>query len=340
MTDISDSASTNKKRKVLITGGSGTVGQAFIGGYLDEFDFINVSRNETAIHALQRLYPQVESHVADVQDLDGLSRLFLKVKPDIVIHAAALKHVNFAELNPSQTVEVNIVGSLNVAKASIRAQVPIVVGISTDKACQPENIYGYSKKILEQTFLEHYSESTRFICTRFANVACSNGSVIPFWIDSVRNGETLKLTDSRMNRLMFTSAEAAELIRQGITYAEQSHQAFVICRIMKSVGMLDLASQISTEFGSGAKPEIVGIRPGERLNETLVSDAELSIASITSDEKYITLYNDEFGNGRLTKALSSLTADYMSETEMRSLYKELVPKTLKVVSSDTNPVRQ
>lgn len=340
MNDPSDTISSEKKRKVLITGGSGTVGQAFISRYQDEFDFINVSRNETAIHALQRLHPKVESHVADVQDLDSLSRLFLKVKPDIVIHAAALKHVNFAELNPSQTVEVNIVGSLNVAKASIRAQVPIVVGISTDKACQPENIYGYSKKILEQTFLEHYSESTRFICTRFANVACSNGSVIPFWIDSVKKGETLKLTDSRMNRLMFTSVEAAELIRQGITYAEQSHKAFVLCRIMKSVGMLDLANQIATEFGNGEKPEIVGVRPGERLNETLVSDAELSIASITDDEKYITLYNDEFGKGRLTQALSSLTADYMSEGEMRSLYKEHIPQPLNIVSLDTNPHKQ
>lgn len=338
MSSTANTGVENKKRKVLITGGSGTVGQAFIKQYENEFDFINVSRNETYIHALTRLYPNVESHVADVQDLDRLTRLFLQVKPDIVLHAAALKHVNFAELNPSQTVEVNIVGSLNVAKASIRAQVPIVIGVSTDKACQPENMYGYSKKILEQTFLEHYSESTRFICTRFANVACSNGSVIPFWIDSASKGETLKLTDSRMNRLMFTSKEAAELVRQGITYAEQSSKAFVLCRIMKSVGMLDLANQISHEFGSGQKPVIVGIRPGERLNETLVSDPELSVASITNNQKYITLYNNEFGDGRLTQALSSLTADYMSEEEMRSLYDEYSTQSLKLVpNASANP---
>ncbi|MFK7996593.1 MAG: polysaccharide biosynthesis protein [Granulosicoccus sp.] len=324
MSSTSANGSETRRRKVLITGGSGTIGQAFIRQYEHEFDFVNISRNETYIHALTRLFPSVESHVADVQDLDGLTRLFLQVNPDIVLHAAALKHVNFAELNPSQTVEVNIVGSLNVAKASIRAKVPIVIGVSTDKACQPENMYGYSKKILEQIFLEHYSESTRFICTRFANVACSNGSVIPFWIDSARKGDTLQLTDSRMNRLMFTSTEAAELVRQGISFAEQSHKAFVICRIMKSVGMLDLANQISDEFGSGKKPVIVGIRPGERLNETLVSDPELSVASITNDKKYITLYNDQFGDGRLTQALSSLTAEYMSEDEMRSLYSDYI----------------
>ena len=331
----SNSDSRKTRRKVLITGGSGTVGQAFINQYQTEFDFYNISRNETYIHALKRSHPNVESHVADVQDLDRLTRLFQQIKPDIVLHAAALKHVNFAELNPSQTVEVNIVGSLNVAKACIRAQVPIVIGVSTDKACQPENMYGYSKKILEQIFLEHYTDNTRFICTRFANVACSNGSVIPFWIDSARRGETLKLTDSRMNRLMFTSTEAAQLIRQGITYAENSHKGFVLCRIMKSVGMLDLANQIAHEFGRGEKPEIVGIRPGERLNETLVSSTELSVASITDNERYITLYNNEFGDGRLNHALSSLTAEYMSEHEMRSLYSEMVSEPLASVPEQT-----
>jgi len=311
---------SDERRKVLITGGSGTVGQAFIEHYQDEFQFYSVSRNETYIENLRKNFPEVHSFVSDIQDLDHLTTLFLKVKPDIVIHAAALKHVNFAELNPSRTVEINIMGSLNVAKASVRANVPIVVGISTDKACQPENIYGYSKKIMEQTFLEHYSEQTKFVCTRFANVACSNGSVIPFWIDSARKGETLKLTDSRMNRLMFTSKDAAKLIRQSIEYAENSSRPFVLCSRMKSVGMLDLANQLSHEFGKGAKPEIVGMRPGERLSETLVSQQELISAYYADDGLYIVLHSDEFGSEHVHEPLSSLTADYMSEGEMRALY--------------------
>lgn len=331
MYNLSNQRTSGRKRTVIITGGSGSVGQSFISRYQHEYNFVNLSRNETYIHALKRRFPHVVSYVADVQDLDKLTRLFLQVKPDIVIHAAALKHVNFAELNPSQTVEVNIIGSLNVAKASIRAEVPVVVGVSTDKACRPENMYGYSKKILEQTFLEHYSESTRFICARFANVACSNGSVIPSWIDSARAGERLKLTDSRMNRLMFTSGEAATLLRKGIEYADRSTRGFVICKIMKSVGMLDLATQISEDFGLGEKPEIVGIRPGERLNETLVSDGELNVANITSDQKYITLHSDEFGNGRLDQALSSLSAEYMSEMEMRNLYASYAQPVLSAV---------
>ncbi len=319
---MSSNQGDTQRRKVLITGGSGTVGQAFIQQYSDEFKFYNISRNESYIQHLRHRFPDVESFVSDVQDLDDLTNIFQKIKPDVVIHAAALKHVNFAELNPSRTVEINILGSLNVAKASIRAEVPIVVGISTDKACQPENIYGYSKKILEQTFLEHYTDKTRFVCTRFANVACSNGSVIPFWIDSARKGDALKLTDSRMNRLMFTMSDAAKLIRQSLDYAERSTRPFVLCSVMKSVGMLDLANLISHEFGNGQKPEIVGLRPGERLNEILVSQHELPDAAVTKDGRYIALYSNEFGNGRVSEPLSSLTADYMSDDEMRDLYKD------------------
>ena len=317
-----NNTTTDNRRKVLITGGSGTVGQAFIKQYRDEFQFFNVSRNETYIEKLRNCFPEVHSYVSDIQDLDHLTTIFLKVKPDIVIHAAALKHVNFAELNPSRTTEINISGSLNIIKASVRAEVPIVVGISTDKACQPENIYGYSKKIMEQMFLEHYNERTRFVCTRFANVACSNGSVIPFWIDSARKGETLKLTDSRMNRLMFTSEEAAVLIRKSIENAEISNRPFVLCSRMKSVGMLDLAIQLSDDFGDGGKPEIVGMRPGERLFEILVSQQELPHAFYSDDGRYIVLHSDEFGAEHVSEPLSSLTADYMSEDEMRLLYGE------------------
>lgn len=311
-----------KRRKVLITGGSGTVGLAFIEKYYDEFEFFNISRSELSIASLNRKFPRVKSYVADIQSIDQLDKVFHTVQPHVVIHAAALKHVNDAELNPSRTVQVNILGSLNVAKASTTANVPIVVGISTDKACQPENIYGYSKKILEQMFLEHYTEKSRFVCARFANVACSSGSVIPFWIESTRKHEVLRLTDSRMNRLMFTRDDAARLIRDTIEFAQNSTGPFVMCSRMKSVGMLDLANQISSDFGDGNKPLIVGLRPGEKLNEVLVSQQELPDAYYTNDERYIILHSNEYGTDRVTEPLSSLTADYMSEAEMRFLYSE------------------
>lgn len=332
-TTTSDKKPT-QKRKVVITGGSGTVGLAFMQAYEHEFEFFNVSRNESYISELARACPNTTSYVGDVRDGDRLINLFLKIKPDVVIHAAALKHVNHAELNPSKTVEVNIVGSLNVIKACIRAEVPIAVAISTDKACQPENIYGYSKKITEQIFMEHYNQNTKFVCARFANVAGSNGSVIPFWIKSALNGEPLKLTDSRMNRLMFTPDDASELIYKAITMAEESTQAFVLSRMMKSVNMHELAGVISKRFGNGSEPTVVGKRPGERLNETLVSQSEIGSAYITEDNQYIALHSNEFGNRQLTQELSSLTADYMCEDEICELFgKEHVatPTPIKVV---------
>ncbi len=310
------------KRKLLITGGSGTVGMAFMREYRDEFEFYNISRNETYIAELEREFPDAISYVADITDGDRLTNIFLKVKPDVVIHAAALKHVNLAELHPSTTVEVNILGSLNVIKACIRAEVPIAVAISTDKACQPENIYGYSKKITEQLFMEHYNENTKFSCARFSNVAGSNGSVIPFWIKSAKNNERLKLTDARMNRLMFTVQEAAQLIRQTIAYTEISTESFVLSRIMKSVNMRELANVISKEFGDKSEPEIVGLRPGERLNESLVSQVELSNAYYTEDGEHIALHTDNFGSKRLTEELSSLTAEYMDDDEIRFLFQD------------------
>ncbi|MFT6301300.1 MAG: UDP-N-acetylglucosamine 4,6-dehydratase [Granulosicoccus sp.] len=314
--------SPQKRRKVLVTGGSGTVGLAFIEKYYDEFEFFNISRNELSIAAINKQFPRVQSHVADIQDIDQLIKAFQEIRPDVVIHAAVLKHVNDAEENPSPTVQINILGSLNVAKASVATNVPIVVGISTDKACQPESIYGYSKKILEQMFLEHYTEKSRFVCTRFANVACSSGSVIPFWVRSTQENEELKLTDSRMNRLMFTKENAAQLIRDAIEFADMSTTPFVMCSRVETVSMLDLANLISTEFGKGKKPNLVGLRPGERLNEVLVSQQELPNAYYTRDGRYIILHSEEYGEKRVTEPLSSLTADYMTKSEMRLLYSE------------------
>ncbi len=311
---------TESRPKVLITGGSGTVGQAFIKEYRDEFEFHSLSRDGTHMQELVAKFPEVKTYLSDIQDLDHLSTLIIKIKPDVVIHAAALKYIDFAELNPSRTVEINILGSLNVAKACSRADVPIVVGVSTDKACQPESIYGYSKKIMEQMFCDQYTSQSKFVCARFANVACSNGSVIPRWIDCAKRNEPLKLTDSRMNRLMFTREDSARLIKQCIDYAELSTKPFVLSTRMKSVGLLDLAHQISSEFGDNEKPEIVGMRPGEKLNETLISSAELNDAYYTDNGPYIMLHSNEFGTARVPEPLSSLTGDYMNEDEMRALY--------------------
>ena len=295
-------------KTVLITGGAGTVGTAFIKKYYGEYKFYNISRSEKHISELYQKFQNVDSYVGDILDLDRLINIF-----EIVIHSAALKHVNLAEENPTSAIEINTRGSLNVVKASIRAQVPITVGVSTDKACDPDNVYGYSKRMMEKIFMEHHNEKTKFVCTRFANVANSNGSVIPFWKNLSKQGEPLKLTSAKMNRLMFSKEASAKLIHDACEFAEALEKPFVLSNIMKTVNMLDLAKIMSNEI------DVVGLRPGEKLNETLVSKRELPYTKVHKNLVFI--FNDVTSNSddNLKEEHSSLTAEKMTTTELKKL---------------------
>lgn len=299
-------------KKVLIIGGTGTVGSSFIHKYYERYNFYNVSRSEGNIATLKRKYPKVESYIGDINQLEQLINIFEKIKPDIVIHTAAIKHIDLAEKNPTQTVKVNVEGSLNVIKASIRANIPITVGVSTDKACAPKSVYGYSKYLMEKMFAEHYSENTKFICTRFANVAHSKGSVIPFWKDLVKQGSPIKLTSPEMNRLMFSKKDSAELIQYAIESAELSNVPFTLSKLMKNVNMLDLAKVMSEDI------QIVGLRPGEKLNEALISEGEVSKTKVDGD--YVFIYEDEQPEHfNVRGEYSSLTANKMNTEELKYL---------------------
>jgi UDP-N-acetylglucosamine 4,6-dehydratase len=298
-------------KKILITGGAGTVGSSFINEYYNDYKFYNVSRNEAQITNLKRRFPDVKSFLADICDLDLMINIFEQVQPDIVIHAAALKHINLAEENSSRAIEINVVGSLNIIKASIRAQVPLTVGISTDKACNPDSVYGYSKRMMETMFMQHHNEKTKFICTRFANVANSNGSVIPFWLAEAEKGNKLKLTDPNMNRLMFTKKASAELIWMAMTSAVGIESSFILCKVMKTVNMLNLANVI----GDGV--DIIGKRPGEKLDEILISEKELPYTSALDNGYVYILPNKQEKN--LTREHSSANAEIMTEKEMKEL---------------------
>ncbi len=299
-------------KKILITGGTGTVGSAFIKRYYNDYQFYSISRGEEKIAELNSKFPNVTTLIRDIENLDQIINTFESVKPDIVIHAAALKHVNLAETNPTKAIDINLRGSLNVINASIRAEVPLTIGISTDKACAPENVYGYSKKMMEQIFTEHHNSKTKFICTRFANVAGSRGSVIPFFKDLVSKNLPLKLTSKDMNRLMFSSKEAAKLIHSSINLSNHFKESFVLSKKMKSVNMLRLAKAMSDDI------EIVGLRPGEKLNEDLISSKELSYTKVIDD--YILLFNSKQPQlTNLKSSFSSKNAPIMSDDEIINL---------------------
>ena len=131
-----------KKEKVLIVGGSGTIARAFIREYYDEYKFYCLARNERHVAEVKRDYPDVSIIVGNIEDREQLFYFFQKISPDIVLHMAAMKHVNLVEENPIQGTKINVLCTLNVISASLRTDVPITVGLSTDKACGPENVYG------------------------------------------------------------------------------------------------------------------------------------------------------------------------------------------------------
>jgi len=266
-------------KKILITGGTGTVGEAFIKNYYNDYKFYTLSRNEENISFFNKNYPNVETYIGNIENYETLITLFNKIQPNIVIHAAAIKHIDFAEKQQTQTVTSNIIGSMNVIKASINSNVPLTVGVSTDKACYPTSVYGYTKKLMEEIFFDNHTEFNRFVCARFGNVAGSNGSVIPFWKKLVKNNQNLKLTDVNMNRLMFTKKEAAELIHKVIELSDQNKsECFILSKKMKSVNLYELANHMSD-----LEVEIIGKRPGEKLDESLIHTSEIPYTLIHED---------------------------------------------------------
>ena len=297
--------------KILITGGSGTIGKAFIKQF-PEHNYFNVSRNEKFLTDLMREHPKTKNYIGNIEDKEFLFRVFKEVKPDIVIHAAAMKHINIAEENPIQACQSNVIGSINIINASVIADVPITIGISTDKACSSASVYGDTKSLMEKCFMEANTDKNKFALTRFANVAHSNGSVLPFWLRLKEEGKTLKLTSGKMNRLMFSKPDAARLINKAIDKCKSDGGGFVCSYKMKSVNMLNLAKIISDDI------EIVGLRPGEKLNEDLISEKEIPFTYIHGDMIYI--YNQEnLDMNKLENGYSSANAKKMSLTEMEEL---------------------
>lgn len=302
-------------KKILVTGGTGTVGEAFIKNYYNQYIFYTLSRNEENIAKLNRKFSKINSYIGDVKDYESLFTSVTKIKPDVIIHSAALKHIDIAEKNPTAAILNNVIGSYNVVKVALQCDVPLTVGVSTDKACDPKSVYGYTKKLMEEMFLNSHTERNRFVCTRFANVAGSNGSVIPYWKSLIEKGEKLKLTDSNMNRLMFSKRDAAILINKAIVLSDADKKtSFVLSKKMKSVNLFELAKIMSVT----EEIEITGLRAGEKLNENLISESEVKYTHCIDDYIMILKSINKEANC-LEKEYSSLTAPKANEDELFNL---------------------
>jgi len=259
---------------VLVTGGTGSFGKKFTSIMLRDYKpkkLIIYSRDELKQHEMRTGGFNDDSlryFIGDVRDKDRLYRAFQGV--DIVVHAAALKQVPACEYNPHEAVKTNINGATNIIEAAIDAGVKKVLALSTDKAVNPINLYGATKLVAEKLFVQAnaYSaiQGTRFACVRYGNVVGSRGSVIPLF-KKLRETGTITLTDERMTRFWITLEQGIKFV---INSLELMHGGEVFVPKIPSMKITDLATVIAPD----CKQEMIGIRPGEKLHEMLVSRDE------------------------------------------------------------------
>jgi UDP-N-acetylglucosamine 4,6-dehydratase (inverting) len=272
---------------ILVTGGTGSFGQAFTRYALDQVNprrLIIFSRDELKQYEMRQRFgddPRLRWFIGDIRDDRRLLRAMHRVH--YVVHAAALKQVDTAEYNPFEFVKTNVVGSQNVIEACIDTGVKKVVALSTDKASSPINLYGATKLTADKLFISgnHYAAAyeTRFSVVRYGNVLGSRGSVIPFFRRLAEAGQSLPITDLRMTRFFITLAQAVEFV---VDSFDQMHGGELYVPQIPSMKITDLAQAIAP----GAPMHNSGLRPGEKLHEEMIS-AEEGRRSVQRGNRYI-----------------------------------------------------
>ena len=311
-------------KNVFISGGTGYLGRALVREILKSNPkSIRVfSRDEVKHHVFQEMFgynEKLRNFVGDVRDCE---RLVKAIKgADIVIHAAALKRIDMIEYNVEEAIKTNIMGSLNIVKASLENNVPKVVFISTDKACHPVNTYGACKFVSERIFTEsNYSKGsaeTVFTCVRYGNVLESTGSVIPFFTDKIKKGEDIPLTDERMTRFIITPEQAVKLICNAIKYSVGGE---VFIPKLPSMRVVDLINILKEKHNANNSVKVTGIRPGEKIHEIMINEAEIPRAYEFEDMYIIDSCIEKFKplkEGKVYKkekiALNNEMKEYSSE---------------------------
>lgn len=272
---------------ILITGGTGSFGQQFVEVALKKYKpkkLIIFSRDELKQFEMRKRFddPRLRYFIGDVRDRDRLHRAIHGV--DIIVHAAALKQVPALEYNPFEAVKTNILGAENIINAAIDNKVRRVIALSTDKAANPVNLYGATKLCADKLFIAGNSYSgdakTRFSIVRYGNVYNSRGSVVPFFKEEAKKG-VLPITDGRMTRFWITLEYGAEFLIRCLGLM-QGGEIFI--PKIPSIRIVDLAKAIAPH----CKHKIIGIRPGEKINEVLVPEDE-SRNTIEYNNMYIIL---------------------------------------------------
>ena len=265
-----------KNKKILIIGGTGALGKTLVKRYCDSNQIIVLSRDEHKHYHLQKEYPNVHSIIGDVKDKGSIKNCLMRFKPDIVINAAALKHVPICEDDPFESVKTNIMGHQNIIESVTEVgDVETLIFVSTDKACNPINVYGMCKAISERLYIEYAKQrgTPKVVLVRYGNVLESTGSVIPFFKSLLENGSNhLPITHRDMTRFLLTLEQATDLIDWAYQF-DGSHGKIAIPKV-KALKITDVARCLLTYYQKNIKFKDVGIRPGEKLHEEMISNEE------------------------------------------------------------------
>lgn len=275
-------------KTIFISGATGSWGQTLTRLLLQNYNpqqIICFSRGELQQVLMQRRFqdPRLKFVVGDVRDYDSVK--FAMRDVDYVFHLAALKHVPICEDHPQEAIKTNITGTSNIVNAAIENRVIKVIDVSTDKAVEPVNLYGMTKAVGEKLILQANDlGSTRFVCVRGGNVMGSNGSVIPYFVEQIRGGGPVTVTDRRMTRFFLTLEQAIGLLFRA---AETSIGGEIFVMNMPACGIWDLVTVLQQHHGSAPIVEI-GAKPGEKTHEMLIAKQEAEL-SFCFDKNYFVI---------------------------------------------------
>ena len=324
-------------KTILITGGTGSLGRALTKKLLEQnAKTVRIfSRNENKQIEMESEFNEEKRLRFFLGDVRDSERLFTALEDvDIVFHAAALKHVPKIEYNPFESIKTNVIGSQNVIDNSLKQNVQKVIAISTDKAVSPLNTYGATKLLMEKLFvsannyLNREKYRTRFHAVRYGNVLGSSGSVIPKFIQQIKSNEKIRITDSAMTRFNITMDNALDLI---INTAKIGKGSEIFIPKLKAYNIMDVKSALfdllhETEY------EEVGIRPGEKLHETLINEDEMKYTWKINDMFMITNPHYElFNNKNLETNYEKLEKENNLDSYSSDKVEKLTVDELKVV---------
>jgi FlaA1/EpsC-like NDP-sugar epimerase len=318
-----------KGKNVLITGGTGSFGRQIV-AKMFEYELNNItiySRDEKKHFDMRNDYSEhsdiLDFVIGDVRDYNRVKDALRDI--DIVYHAAALKQVPNCEFNPIEAVKTNVKGAENVKRASIENEVELMIGISTDKAVKPVNVMGMTKAIQERIILNSPEKNPdiKFLCVRYGNVIGSRGSVVPFFKKKINKNKVIPITHPDMTRFLLPLEEAINLVLEATAHGSTGQ---LMVKKMPACYITDLAKVMAVEMtGNEDYPiEVSGIRPGEKINETLVSEEEMRRAKETKTH-YVIYPEGDLENPEIInkiKEYKSNNTEILDETGILNLLKK------------------